>query len=309
MNKLVYSLISLALLVFMLIECKRSGSMQPGTPDKDSIKVKGSESELNLISFFANGFSNKHGNISVSAAGGGSGYGIKELLENNADIAISSRPMNEEEQQTAKLRGLVPVSAIVALDAVAIITNTEVGVDSLSLVQLKCIFDGAIKNWKEIGGADMPVKVYVRDHQSGTQFYITERLGIKNYAKGTIIMNENAEIINAIKKEKGAVGYVSLGSLMDNYGKPNPHVWAISTFYEGGKSHSPYEKEAVLSGEYPLIRPLYQYIIGLPKGKLLDFLKFELSNEQQKRIEMHGYFPINQIHRTINQKNIPDLAI
>lgn len=274
---------------------------------KTKIKIKGSESELNLVNYFASEFIKDNKNIAIHAAGGGSGKGIKSLLENNVDLAISSRPINEDELETAQIRGLVPVPIIVGLDAVAIITNHQVGVDSLSLDKLSNIFNGTIKNWKEVGGADSPIKVYRRGEMSGTYFYISDRLSIKEYASGTIVKNENHEIIDAVKKDKGAISYVSLGSLIDSNGKPNPDIWALSTYYDGGRAHSPYENEAVKSGEYPLVRPLYQYTIGLPKAKLLDFLQFELSENQQKKLEMQGYFPINQIHRELNKKNIPNI--
>lgn len=295
-------------LMLLFLACKPKPNILANSDEgKIKIKIRGSESELNLVNYFASEFCDENKNVIIRAVGGGSGTGIESLLESNVDLAISSRPINEDELEDAQTRGLVPVPVIVGLDAVAIITNHKVGVDSLSLDKLTRIFNGSIRNWKEVGGEDTPIKVYRRGDKSGTYFYISDRLGIKEYALGTIVKGGNNEIIEAVKKDKGAISYVGLGSLTDANGRPNPNVWAIRTFYDGGKAHSPYEIEAVKSGEYPLVRPLYQYVIGFPKGYILEFLKFELKEAQQMKIEAHGYFPITPVHHQINFKNIPEL--
>lgn len=307
-RKISVKLLSCAFFALMLLfgACKPKPNISSDA-GKTKIKIRGSESELNLVNYFAGEFCDENKNVIIRAVGGGSGTGIESLLESNVDLAISSRPINEDELEAAQVRGLVPVPVIVGLDAVAIITNHKVGVDSLSLDKLADIFNGSIRNWKEVGGEDTPIKVYRRGDKSGTYFYISDRLGIKEYASGTIVKGGNNEIIEAVKKDKGAISYVGLGSLTDASGRPNPNIWAIRTFYDGGKAHSPYEIEAVKSGEYPLVRPLYQYVIGFPKGYLLEFLKFELREAQQMKIEAHGYFPITPVHHQINFKNIPEL--
>jgi len=304
-----YLKISAICLVFAALSCKDSSSnVQNSSNGNPKIRLKGSESEYNLIKYMSDQFNHKTGNnVSIELAGGGSGVGIESLLRHEIDIANSSRVLSEEEQQKASQNGIVPLPIVIATDAVAIITNSSNPIDSLSLYQLAGIFSGSINNWQDVGGPNLPIKIICRDEHSGTHHYILTRLNIKEYAKGSMVKHENAEIIQSVKNETGAIGYVNLGSLIDISGLPVKDVWPISPYFEGGKAHSPYETDAVRCGDYPLIRPLYQYVIGYPTGKVLDLLKFETSDEMQKKLEAHGYFPLSEMHRTLNRKNVKGL--
>ena len=304
----IISFTAIALILGMCFStCKRSNANQPVRTYTATIKIKGSESEFNLIKYIGSEFNKKNPDINIVVAGGGSGDGIEDLLQDNIEIASLSRPVNNDELEVAERKGLVLVPIIIALDAIAIITNPQNGVDSLSLTQLGKIFNGTITNWNEVGGSNLLIKVYGRKSNSGTRQYLRDRLMISKYADNVIAKKGNDEILEIVKKEKGSIGYLSLGSIIDTNGKPYGGIWAVNTYYEGGKAHSPFEMEAIKSGEYPLVRPLYQYLIGFPKGNILDFIQFELSSTIQREIEQHGYFPINPIHKTINGKNIPDL--
>ena len=46
-------------------------------------------------------------------------------------------------------------------DPIAVIARKECGVDSLTEEQLQDLFAGAITNWQEVGGADLPVMIVV----------------------------------------------------------------------------------------------------------------------------------------------------
>ena len=298
-------------IVLGLACCKNSKSREHENPKNNFpvIKIKGSESELNLTKFLTDEFKKKYPEVLIDLSGGGSGVGIEALINDEIQIANSSRPISEAEFIKGEKKGVVLVQVIIALDAVAIITHPETGIDSLSLIQVKEIFKGTIKNWKELGGSDIPIRIFGRNNNSGTANYLKRRLMIDDYSKEIIIKNENSEIIESVKNQKGAISYVSRGSIMGVNGKPNSSVWAVNIYYDGGKAYSPYDLEAVKSGEYSLNRPLYQYVKGLPKGICFDLIQFELENNQQQNLSLHGYLPISAIHKTINKKNIKDLNL
>lgn len=302
-SKLVLVIGIIVSLVLFFNNCKRTSS-KTNLEDRSSvIKIKGSESEYNLIQFFTSEYKKENSEAFIEVAGGGSSVGIEALINGQIDIANSSRRVYEEEFQLGEKKGVILVPVIIALDAVAIITNSRTGIDSLSLNQLAEIFSGRISNWKNVGGEDMPIKIYGRNTSSGTYKYLLERLAIEKYSDHIVVKANNMDIINTVKNEKGSIAYTSLGAIMDEFGKPNKDIWAINIYFDGGKSHSPYELDAVKAGEYPLIRSLYQYSNGNPRGRVLDFIQFELSEKQQNKLESHGYFPIMPIHKTINQKN------
>jgi phosphate transport system substrate-binding protein len=274
--------------------------------NKTDILIRGSDSEFNLNMYLSSEYKKLHPDINFDIMGGGSSKGIRALLKNETHIASSSRAIADDEIAEAERNKLNIASYIIAGDAIAIITHRAVGIDSLSLEQLKGIFSGSVKNWKEVGGADLPIIICGRDNNSGTYYYMLKRLFLNKFPPGTSSFAHNYQIIKQVEAQKGAVGYVSLGSITNTEGKPYNHVWTVNIYIEGGKACSPFNREAVKYGDYPLTRPLYQYVKKGADTKVLDFIRFELQPEQQACLEKHGYFPITPIYDAINKKNAPE---
>jgi len=281
------------------IACQNKNE-QAGEP---AIVIKGSDTEFELVSEFARIFSEREG-IVMDVEGKGSSSGIEKLIEGKIDIANSSREITEEERQEALQNGVNPVQAIIATDAIAFITHPQLGIDSLSVIQLKQILSGHIVNWSELGGPDLPIKIYGRNTKSGTYKFIQNRFVRETgFVKTMIQLESNKAIINAVKEDPAGIGYVGAGFIMEQNGKPVSDIWALYLYTDGGKSYSPYETIAVNNGDYPVIRPLYQYFNGKPNGIVQSFLKFELSEEGQKIARDYGYFPISSFDESINAKN------
>lgn len=278
-------------------------NMKIDNSGKNDIVIRGSDSEFNLILFLSNEYKTQYPNVNFDVMGGGSSKGIKALLNNEAHIANASRAIFDEELDEAKKKSLNLTSYIIAGDAVAIITHRAVGVDSLSLDQLKSIFSGKVKNWKDVGGLDLPIVIYGRDNNSGTYYYMLKRLFLDKFPTGTSSFEYNYQIIKHVESQKGAIGYVNLGSITNTEGKPYNHVWTVSIYIEGGRACSPFDLQSVKYGDYPLTRPLYQYVKKGADKKVLQFIKFELAPQQQQSLEKHGYFPITPIYEAINKKN------
>ena len=50
--------------------------------------------------------------------------------------------------------------------------------------------------------------------------------------------------------------------------------------------------ENVISGKYKIVRPLYMYTNGEPKGLAKEFIQFILSDEGQNLIKELGFVPV-----------------
>lgn len=267
------------------------------------IIIKGSDTELPMVSELANTFMSQNKEINIIISGGGSSLGIEALINNEADIANSSREIKTYELEKAKKHGVTIRPIMFSVDALAIITNSKLGVDSLSTENLKQIFSGEIANWKFFGGPDLPIKIYGRDTLSGTFSYIKDKF-IRD-SKNTHFkeLKSNSEIVTCIQNDLAGIGYVGVGFLMDIYGKPNGKIWAMPIYLKNSRAYSPYETDAVKNGDYVLTRPLYQYIKEKPRNQIYQFMLSELKSEGQEIIKKHGYFPINDYQAEINKLN------
>lgn len=294
----VLKLITLLFLAEIMVGCYAKT-----TDTANQIMIKGSDSELNLLRFFSEEYKKQYPAVTFDVSGGGTTKGIDAFIKGQVDIANASRLMTEEELQEARSKGINPVAYITASDVVAIITHPEVGVDSISLSQLSRILRGVIHNWKEVGGSDMRIKIFGRDDNSGTKHFLMRTLNCYSFSDLHVNFRNNKDIIEAVSIEKGAIGYVNVGSIVNKDGKPTDKIWAMNLYSDGIIACSPYERERVKNAEYLLTRPLIQYVRKDPSEKVRNFLKFELLETQQMNLEKHGFIHINKNQVSLNQKN------
>ncbi len=268
---------------------------------RKKIRIKGSDTEYLMVSELAKAYAAIHPNTEIITEGGGSNAGLIALTSGQCDICNSSREIKESELNGIKKSSAKLLPFIFSTDALAIITNYRVGVDSLSTDQITQLFCGEIKNWQELGGENLPVLLYGRNKSSGTRNYFTKKL--LSYKRGSRIIEcaSNKAILDSVILKPGAVGYVGTGFLFDEKGKPNGAIWAMPVYVSGQRAVSPYQTEAVKRGEYVLTRPLYQNVVGAPEETARNFMLFELTKTGQDIVIKHGFFPINDLQTQINR--------
>lgn len=293
--------------VFSITSCKQEQKQQdPELTEiikRNTIVIKGSDTELPMVKDLASLFKKENSEITIDLNGGGSSVGIEALINGETDIANSSRAMKPTEIERANRNGVNPTPIMFSVDALAIITHSQLGVDSLSTDQLMQIFSGLITNWKSVGGPNMPIVIYGRDSLSGTYSYLKDKFIRAPYSASMKHLHGNAEIVKAVQSDKAGIGYAGVGFLMDENGKPNGSIWAMPIYIKGSRAYSPYEVSAVKKGDYVLTRPLYQYINGKPRSQIYNFIMSELTLRGQEIIKKHGYFPINDYQTEINKLN------
>ena len=94
---------------------------------------------------------------------------IINLIDKDADLILSARKMSPDEKEYADNAGISLIETPVALDAFIFVANIDNSVESLTSQQVKDIYTGKIKNWKEVGGKDKMIKPYIRNANSGSQ--------------------------------------------------------------------------------------------------------------------------------------------
>lgn len=256
----------------------------------EKIVVKGSDTEVNLVLQLAEAYMDTDPSVSISVTGGGSGVGIAALLNQRADIANASRELSADERDMAAKRGIGLQPLVFATDALAIVCHPSVPVDSLSLVDLGRIFSGEIADWSHFGAASRPISLYGRQSNSGTFMYFRERVVGKDYASSLKQMNGNAQILEAIKSDPNAIGYIGFGYLTDESGQLRSGIKVLGLMDRSTqRAISPLNTQQIEEGAYPLTRPLYQFIASAPTAKMAAFFEFERSAAGMAIIRKNGY--------------------
>ncbi|MGZ3593613.1 MAG: phosphate ABC transporter substrate-binding protein [Syntrophales bacterium] len=246
----------------------------------ENVVIKGSTTVLPIAQAALEAYMKVHPGVNISLSAGGSGDGIKALIDKSTDIAASSREIKDKEVALARGRGVNPVAHAVAIDAIVPVVNPRNKVQGLTIDQLSQIYQGKITNWKEIGGDELTIIVVSRDSSSGT-FESWGHLVLNNarVTPKAQLQASNGAIVQAVSKNKYAIGYVGLG-----YVDASVKALTVNGIQASAKT--------ALLKEYPIARPLYMYTNGQPTGEVANFLKFVLSPAGQKLVAKEGFVPL-----------------
>lgn len=262
--------------------------------DKDhSIKMKGSDTEVNLAVNLAEKYTQIDQNFSIAISGGGSGIGITSLLNGQADIANSSRPLSANEIAQFEEKNIQLRTVVFAEDATAFVVHRDLPIDAINIATLAKIMDGTIQNWKELTTVDLPINIYGRQSSSGTHSFIKKKLKIE-FSNAAKEMTGNAQILEGIKTDKSGIGYVGAGYISHET-ESNPTVKVLSIkASENEPAYSPIDATAINNSLYFFQRPLYQFILEDSWKKVQPFIEFENGAIGKRLIEEHGYYIIEQ---------------
>jgi phosphate transport system substrate-binding protein len=246
----------------------------------DSIVIKGSTTVLPIAQAVLEAYMKENKGVQISLSGGGSGEGIKALIDQSTDIADSSREIKKEEIELAESKGVKPVAHIIAYDAIMPVVNPKNNVQGLSIDQLSQIYQGKITNWKEVGGADLKIVVISRDSSSGTfdswDNFVMKKARVAPTAQ---MLASNGAVVTAVSKNKYAIGYLGMGYV-------NSSVKGLKV---NGVMAS---AQTALSRQYPMSRELYMYTNGKPKGEVAKFIAFVKSPKGQEIVKKEGFVPL-----------------
>jgi phosphate transport system substrate-binding protein len=219
--------------------------------------------------------------VNISISGGGSGNGIKAIIDGTTDIADASRFIKDKEVKLAVSKGRYPVPFAVAYDCIVPVVHPSNHIKNITMDQLKDIYMGKVKNWREVGGPNKRVVVISRDTSSGTyEVWHKKVLKKKKVYPGALLQASNGAVVQAVAKNRYAIGYIGLGYL-------NRTVKMLTV--NGVKG----SKQTTLDGTFPISRPLYMFTAGWPKGDIVNFINYVLHPKKgQKYVEEAGYVPL-----------------
>lgn len=247
------------------------------------ITINGSTTVLPVVQKAGEAFMASHPGTEISISGGGSGNGIKALIEKQCDVAMSSRDIKDKETAAAAKNGVSPLRTAIAIDAIVPVVHPGNKVGALTIEQLRDIFSGKVTNWKDLGGDDAQIVAISRDTSSGT-FESWEEL-VMNKERVTpkaLMQASNGAVVQTVSKNKNAIGYVGLGyvdkstkALMVNKVAPNA--------------------ETAISKQWPIARELYIFTNGAPQGEVKEFVEYLLAPDKgQKNVLEVGYVPLTR---------------
>jgi phosphate transport system substrate-binding protein len=211
----------------------------------------------------------------------GTSYGIGTLLAERCDIAAASRPVSTNEITMGQQRGIELNDHVIGSYSVAVVVNGGNPVSNLTLDQVRDIFTGVITNWQEVGGADAPIQLYIRDPISGTYLGFQElAMGNKPYSLAVKTATSYDAIAAAVAKDPNAIGYTSVEL---------PKGTSVKAISIADIAPTP---EAVEKGTYPYFRLLRLYTDKDKESQAArDFIAFVQSPQGQQIVTKMEFVP------------------
>lgn len=232
--------------------------------------------------------------IRVDVRAHGSSTAFTGLAAGTADIGVASRAINDAEAAELTRIGDMrsPASEhVLGLDGVAVIVPSSNAVAKLSTADLRRIFSGEAKTWSEFGGADRPIRLYVRDDNSGT-FETFKELALKGAPLGNAKrFEDSSELEEAVDRDPDGIGFVGLPSLKTTRAVPISDGVAAAV--------EPTLFSTATEG-YVLSRRLYLYTAAAPSTPAVkDFVTFVLSPTGQDVVRGAGFVDLD-LHANVH---------
>lgn len=231
-----------------------------------TISMSGSTSMEKLANALCESFMEKYPDVNVTVEFTGSSAGIESVLSGKCDIGNSSRNLKDAEKEAGA------VENIVAIDGIAVALDVNNTVTDLTKDQLTAIYTGEIKNWKDLGGQNMPIVVVGREAGSGTRSAFEEILKIEEQCAYANELDSTGAVMAKVSSTPGAIGYVSLDAVDDS---------VVAAKLEGVEANA----ENIKAGEYFLSRPFVMATNGeidAQSDLVKEFFEYVYSSEGQE---------------------------
>ncbi len=226
----------------------------------------------------AKGFQAKTG-VKVQVADlSGTGKGLKSLAEGKLNLVGSGRVLNADEKKAGLL------GTIVGYDGLAVFVHRSNPVKGLSKEQLKDLFTGKARSWKDLGGKDAPIVPLIEPVASKrATVQLVQELVLDGapYAAGIREMDQLKDQIVEVSRSEGAICIASIGFLTSADPQVKANVRPIAV-----DETDPTDGN-IRSGAYLLSRPMLLATKGLPAGDVKAFVDYVLSKEGQGVVERY----------------------
>ena len=239
-----------------------------------AIIVAGSTSVQPYAEVLAEEYALLYAGYNIDIHGGGSAAGITAAASGAADIGMSSRALNEDEQYLWSVE--------IAKDGLALIINPQNPVLGLSQEQLRAVYAGTLVNWQDLGGPDAKIHVIAREEGSGTRAALEDLvMGTTSITPKALVQASNGAVKQLVASDPHAIGFISLG-LVDATVKALSLDGVAATW------------DHIIDGSYFLFRPFIFVTSSQPAGQTKQFVDFVMSDAGQQILKNEGLIPVQE---------------
>jgi phosphate transport system substrate-binding protein len=223
----------------------------------------------------------KRTGVVVNLSGGGATKGIRNAANGSIDIGGACRTTIDSSKEERNAHQ-IPV----AWDALVVTINKTNPVSDISFQQLQKVYTGELTNWKQLGGNDAPIELYIRRGKLSGVGRTLRELVFHNFNqdfKATYVKKSSGPVEKGILKNPNGIGITGISSAK----KRDLKLLSLN-------GHAP-TYDNIKQGKYVLYRPLYLVTKhARVSKKVKDFIRFAVSRDGQEIIRQQGTVPYSR---------------
>ncbi|MHA1220530.1 MAG: PstS family phosphate ABC transporter substrate-binding protein [Candidatus Heimdallarchaeota archaeon] len=251
------------------------------------LDISGSTTVFKIINTAKTNFTDSFPHATITVAGTGTGTGIRSLIDGTVDLAMASREVQSEENESAD--GHLRAFAI-AKDGLTIIVHASADSLDITLDEARAIFNGTVSDWSDpiVAEANLsgPIQTVVREDGSGTRDAFNEIVmgDSKQLENGSSYINEitknsNQLIVEGVAQNTNYIGYVGLGY--------------VDATVDAAKINGVTPSlESVKDNSYEIQREMYLVTYDAPVGIVDDFINWVFSPTGQSIVVNTGFINV-----------------
>ncbi|HKX82058.1 MAG TPA: PstS family phosphate ABC transporter substrate-binding protein [Nitrososphaera sp.] len=265
-----------------------------------SVSIDGSSTVYPITEVIAEDFSKNNPDVKTTVAVSGTGGGFKRFVVGETDINDSSRPITQKEIDSAVTSSVRWVEIPIALEGLTIVVNPDNNIipnSCISIEELKAMWqpERTATLWSDLDGSypSEPILLYGAGPDSGTFDYFTERVvGTARSSTTDYIPSEDDNVlVQGVANDRYSLGYIPLAYVEEAGDRLK--ILSVSET-KGGECVLP-NSEDIISGKYPLARPLFihvNYDKLQERPELQAFVEYYLTNAKDATARV-GYVPLS----------------
>lgn len=282
----------LALWAFAFSGCQPEGD----TPTRGQITVTACESIAPMIRKEVDEFQRLYPNAQITLQVANTRAALAQLLRGEVKTVFVPRLLNDEEQHIATSYEIKVDTFRIALEGIALIVPRNNPLERVTLPQLEAVYRGEIRDWRELGGADLKILPLATSRNTATaESFLREVVHDTVFSHPTYVCSTSAQVLATVAQREDAIGFVGMSWLSD-YLQPHDSTWSrvktLALAARAGGKYIALHQGAVYQNEYPLRRSLYVLSTDRRLGVAIGLISFITSAQGQKLVLNAGLVPI-----------------
>lgn len=232
------------------------------------------------------------------------------LFKDSVRLIVAARDLTPEEKQTLKDKKLMPRSAKIAVDGIALIINKQNQDSLISVEEFRKILSGRIRTWNDLrpGSGRGTIDVVFDNANSSTVRYVQDSVSKGKFLSKNVYAKENNQaVLDYVSQTPNALGIIGVNwvSNPDDSTKNSfiskIRVMAVSPYEvaDAENSYLPFPAYLMLE-QYPFFRNIYMIITDAPGYLPSGFMNFVGGDRGQRIILKSGLVPSTRPMRLVN---------